>query len=109
MFIHEYPQDESGYFFTADYLWDSFKELFEISGNVNIYPIIEQENLNRPVLESDSLHLLPVFKGILLLNTLSRFSSQESVRETCQTCKTVENTEKSPHGNPDLPARNALA
>ncbi len=81
-FIRECPQNEFGYFLTADYLWDSFLGDFKKTENLNFQTILKYYNLYSPDLEKRETQYLAVFKTILLLNILSQIAMKdESVKE----------------------------
>ncbi|MEM1574196.1 MAG: hypothetical protein QXY96_06965 [Candidatus Methanomethylicaceae archaeon] len=78
-FIKDYPQEDSlgkHYFLTADFLWDFFYDDFLRSPDIKIKNIIEKSKyLNE--LKKYGKHYEVIYKGVLLLNLVSSFTTVE--------------------------------
>ncbi|MGB9865527.1 hypothetical protein, partial [Fervidobacterium gondwanense] len=72
-FIEKNPDEEGEYFLTADKLWDFFYSDFEIREDDATFVITERYKRFKNQVEQNGEEYIKVFKGILLLNLLSRY------------------------------------
>ncbi|MBU7048060.1 MAG: hypothetical protein HXS54_16620 [Theionarchaea archaeon] len=72
-FIEEHPQGDSDIYLTVNYLWDFFLEDFDIDSSDRFGSVLDRYKIYAQKFENKSEYYTNIFKGVILLNILSRF------------------------------------